>query len=747
MLHSPHSRAPATAGLPSGALRALCDANPVPTWVCDAQTSRVLAVNDRALEYFGCGREHFAALVSAIAGATGGRPEDDGNSPPQGHRKADGTILAMRFRASDLEVEGRPARIVVALDAGAESRALAAAARHRESDRCFRQLFETASDWFWRTDARGYIVYVSANFEALYGVPVDEMLGRRMVGHSSMRIDLEMERKAISAIKLRQPLRDIVYTHELAGGRIVWVKTSAVPILGGDGVFAGYWGVCKDVTAEIEAERALRDSERQFREILEASSDFYWEQDAQYRYSYVSPGWEKVIGPAAEAVGTRLIDIPGISVDPEMGKMVLRQMKAKQPYRDFVFSRKAPGGKTLWFKASGSPYFDRSGAFCGYRGAGAEITQQVEAGAKVRLAQRQLNEAVVHVTQPIVVYDAEDRVIAFNQAFTDLHRAPDTNTPVCQGVSFRELSEWQLRFGFYPADAEVPAVDLETLLTRYQSEAEHTYHLRGDRWMLVVHRELPGKGRVGLWTDVTALKRAEAERRALERQMYHAQRLEALGTLAGGVAHEINNALVPAIALTKLVAKVLPQASRERRNLDMVVTGAERSRDLVKQILAFSRKQDEESGEQSADMGVVVEEALRLMRATLPSSIRLEEAIAPVPLVSGDPSQLQQVLVNLMTNAAQAIGDAQGRIAVSLRPEADGAALRLSVADSGCGMNEQTLARIFEPFFTTKPVGEGTGLGLSVAHGIIKAHGGRIDVESTPGQGSRFDIVLPAKAA
>jgi signal transduction histidine kinase len=401
----------------------------------------------------------------------------------------------------------------------------------------------------------------------------------------------------------------------------------------------------------------------------------------------------------------------------------------------------------LWFKASGSPYFDRAGAFCGYRGAGAEITQQVEAEAKVRLAQRQLNEAVVHVTQPIVVYDAENRVIAFNQAFTDLHRAPDTNTPVCQGVSFRELTEWQLRFGFYATDPEVLPIELETLLSRYQSEAEHTYHLRDDRWMLVVYRELPGKGRVGLWTDITALKRAEAERRALERQMHHAQRLEALGTLAGGVAHEINNALVPAIALTKLVARKFSQESRERHNLDMAVTGAERSRDLVKQILAFSRKQDEEGGQQSADMRAVLREALRLMRATLPSSIRLEETIAAVPPVNGDPGQLQQVLVNLITNAAQAIGETQGRITVSLGPDADGAALRLSIADSGCGMNEQILARIFEPFFTTKPMGEGTGLGLSVAHGIVKAHGGRIEVESTPGQGSRFDVVLPANAA
>lgn len=265
--------------------------------------------------------------------------------------------------------------------------------------------------------------------------------------------------------------------------------------------------------------------------------------------------------------------------------------------------------------------------------------------------------------------------------------------------------------------------------------------------MMVVYRRLPGDCRVGLWTDVSALKRAEADRRALERQMHHSQRLEALGTLAGGVAHEINNALVPVIALTKIVAAKLPEGSREQRNLGTALLGAERSRDLLKQILAFSRRDVEERRRESTDVGAVLDEALRLMRATLPANIRVEVEPAPAPAVIGDPGQLHQVIINLMTNAAQAIGRRPGRIAVRLRPDADGAHLRLSVADTGCGMDEATLARIFEPFFTTKQVGEGTGLGLSVAHGIVKDHGGCIEVTSTVGCGTCFDVVLPIPAA
>jgi two-component system cell cycle sensor histidine kinase/response regulator CckA len=172
-----------------------------------------------------------------------------------------------------------------------------------------------------------------------------------------------------------------------------------------------------------------------------------------------------------------------------------------------------------------------------------------------------------------------------------------------------------------------------------------------------------------------------------------------------------------------------------------VLKGAERSRDLVKQILAFSRK--EERHQESVDVAAVLSDAVRLLRATVPSSVRLEVDITPAPPIIGDPNQIHQVIVNLVTNAAHAIGEGHGTITLDLRPDTEQGRLRLSVADTGCGMDESTRLRVFEPFFTTKAVGKGTGLGLAVVHGIIKSHGGTIDVESTLGQGTRFDIVLP----
>jgi len=244
--------------------------------------------------------------------------------------------------------------------------------------------------------------------------------------------------------------------------------------------------------------------------------------------------------------------------------------------------------------------------------------------------------------------------------------------------------------------------------------------------------------------NAIAARLLEAERekrRELEMVMNHAGRLDALGRLAGGIAHDLNNALVPVLAMTKVAMSRLKKESREHANLELVLMGAGRARELVQQILAFSRKQAIEQRE--FDLAPVVADGIKMLRASFPSSIKLEAEIDAVPTIYGDPGQLNQVLVNLVTNGAQAIGDKPGTVTISLGADGDGQ-VRLAVTDTGCGMDEPTRARMFEPFFTTKELGKGTGLGLSMVHGIIAAHGGTISVQSAHGRGTRIDVVLPA---
>jgi PAS domain S-box-containing protein len=249
--------------------------------------------------------------------------------------------------------------------------------------------------------------------------------------------------------------------------------------------------------------------------------------------------------------------------------------------------------------------------------------------------------------------------------------------------------------------------------------------------------------------DVTEMREEENKRHALERQLHHSQKLEALGTLAGGIAHDLNNTLVPIITISKLSLKHAKPGSPEYEDLELIYRAGVRARDLVKQVVAFSRK--DVANRRLFKVDEILSEALAMLRPTIPSMIRIELSVGQVPPVMGDPSQIHQVIVNLMTNAVQAIGLKHGQIFISLEeipsPAAGTARLiRLAVADTGCGMDEETKRRIFDPFFTTKAVGEGTGLGLSVVHGIVSNHNGSITVESTPAHGTRFVVDLPVAA-
>ena len=259
--------------------------------------------------------------------------------------------------------------------------------------------------------------------------------------------------------------------------------------------------------------------------------------------------------------------------------------------------------------------------------------------------------------------------------------------------------------------------------------------------------------------DMTEIKRGEEERARLQAQLIQAQKMETVGTLAGGIAHDFNNILTPILGFSELCKGEVPADSRARQCLDHVINAARRARNLVQQVLTFSRRT--EGSRRPVDLRQVVIEAMEFLQASLPKKIGLRQRLAAdVPLVMADPTQIHQVLMNLGTNALQAMPDGDGDIEVILEeahidaaqarihPELKpGAYLRLKLRDNGQGMSAETCKRVFEPFFTTKDVGQGTGLGLSVVHGIVKSHGGHISVQSTEGKGTTFTILLPVADA
>jgi PAS domain S-box-containing protein len=266
------------------------------------------------------------------------------------------------------------------------------------------------------------------------------------------------------------------------------------------------------------------------------------------------------------------------------------------------------------------------------------------------------------------------------------------------------------------------------------------------------------RGADGQIAHFVAIKQDVTERREFENRLQQAQKMEAIGTLAGGIAHDFNNILAIMFGNAGLLQRDLMENPSAQESINEILNAANRAKDLVQQILTFSRRR--EHNRQTIRLYTVVKEAVKFLRASLPANIKIETNLAAeAPRVLADPTQIYQVAVNLGTNALHAMEGQSGRLVVSLDtfqpdekfiqahpgiqpiPHA-----RLTFADTGHGIDAKTLERIFEPFFTTKPVGQGTGLGLAVVHGIVQSHQGVITVESQPGQGTTFCVYFPARA-
>jgi signal transduction histidine kinase/ActR/RegA family two-component response regulator len=257
-----------------------------------------------------------------------------------------------------------------------------------------------------------------------------------------------------------------------------------------------------------------------------------------------------------------------------------------------------------------------------------------------------------------------------------------------------------------------------------------------------------------VFEDITEQKQAEQEKKKLEVQLQQAQKMEAIGTFAGGIAHDFNNILSAILGYSELALDKIPPETPLHEDLQQVFRATLRARDLVAQILTFSRQNEQELKPVQVDL--IVKEVLKFLRSSLPSSIEIRRNIASNARVLADPTQIHQVLMNLCANAKHAMRQSSGILEVSLTQTqldaefaathaeaAAGPHLKLTISDTGEGMTAEIREKIFDPFYTTKDKEEGTGLGLAVVHGIVKSCGGFVSVYSEPGKGTTFNVFLP----
>ncbi len=395
------------------------------------------------------------------------------------------------------------------------------------------------------------------------------------------------------------------------------------------------------------------------------------------------------------------------------------------------------------FNLESAPIFNESGEVTHYVNTSRDVTRQKEDEAQSNL----LSHAIEQASEVIVITDEKGNVEYVNPAFSTM-----------TGYSRREV------LGQNP---------------RLLKSGEHDTMFYKNMWGTLMQKKVWSGNIVNRKKDGTlfhedvtispvmdvdhnitnfiAVKRDITKEDLLEKKLQQAMKMEAIGTLAGGIAHDFNNILSAMIGYCQIAKGRLSSADPAQGDIEQVLQAGDRAVDLVKQILTFSRKGEQE-GFQTFKIQVLIKEVLRLMRSSLPSTIELDYNIDyNCGSIFADAGQIHQLLMNLFTNAKQAIGGSYGKITVELsestvhkkdfprnRPlRLTGPYLHLQISDSGCGMDAHTMERIFDPFFSTKSKDHGTGLGLAVVHGIVTNHGGEINASSEVGQGTTFNVYFP----
>lgn len=632
---------------------------------------------------------------------------------------------------------------------GAVARAEAIAAEHRRteealrhSERRFRDVAEFSADWIWESDLDHRFVFVS-------GEGGQAVLGRTRWDMAGGDPETDPHwRRHKADLDVRRPFRGFRFTVAWQDGVVQHYSASGKPIFDTRGVFQGYRGTLTNETEAIVAEHRANRAHRLLRDAVDSISEGFVIFDANDRLVMCNDAYRQMFSDIADRI------VPGVSFEEilraglERGQIAAAEgheeewiAERLQQHRqlDGVFEQRLARGR--WALAS-----ERRMSDGGTAGLRIDITALKRAQIALNESQLRLDEAEKIAQLGCSDYNLVTRQLTWsNETYRifgiDIREFPPTNEEYLGLID--------------PQDRErVRGLWAELARGNRPEPIEH-WIVRPDGESRLIHRRheiirdsagTPVRV-VSTLQDVTVQRAAEQRARELERLLIHSQKLEALGIMAGGLAHELNNILAPVMSLTKIALEDFPAGGAARSDLEMVVSASQRARDLVRQILAFGRRQPLEK--RLIDLGATIRDSLRMMRATLPATIELAERIEPVALIHADPDQLQQVIVNLVTNAAQAIGERAGRITIGLSyfgNPADPAAraVCLSVEDDGSGMDEVVAQRIFEPFFTTREADRGSGLGLSVVHGIVTSHGGRIELRTTPSKGSLFMVILPA---
>jgi len=602
------------------------------------------------------------------------------------------------------------------------------------------------------TDAEGIITFLNPVAEALTGWPAFEAIGKPL--GDVFRIINEYTRAPVD-----DPVRKVLMTGRIVGlanhtalicrdGKEVPIDDSGAPIQDEGGRILGVVLIFRDISETKKSEKAIYESEQRLRLFIEHAPAALAMFDRQMRYMSVSRRWLRDYN-----LGERnLVGLSHYQVFPEIPEhwkaVHQRAMKGEVVKVESDRFERADGS-IQWLHWEVRPWRDQADNIGGIVVFSEDITEQRIAQEALQESHKRYRTLFEHSADGIFLHDLDGNIVDANRA------------AVAQsGYSKQELLQLNL-FGLIPDPA-----NKEDILRQWrqynpdQPVIAEDLHRRKDGSVYPVEINT---GRVQFDSqdlvlatvrDISKRKQSEKEREALQKQLTQAQKMESVGRLAGGVAHDFNNMLGVILGHTQLAMEQVDKLSSAHGDLAEVRKAAQRSADLTRQLLAFARQQT--SSPKVLDLNQTIELMLTMIQRLIGEDIQLtfipEESLSPVKI---DPSQVDQILANLCVNSRDAI-DGVGKITIETKNVVldheyckqhagckPGNYVMLAVSDTGCGMKNDTLKNIFDPFFTTKKVGEGTGLGLATVYGIVKQNEGYIEVYSEFGYGTMFKIYLP----
>jgi nitrogen fixation negative regulator NifL len=610
----------------------------------------------------------------------------------------------------------------------------------------YTDLYDFAPTGYMTLDREGTIQLVNVTGARLFGVERSRLVNRRfglLVAEGDRRAFSDFLQKVFAS----QVKECCEVTLPQEGSQPLVVEIEGTRSADGQ--------ECRAVVLDITDMKRAAEELRSHNAALEAAANSVVITDRDGVIQWVNPAFTALTGYThEEAIGKNPRDlVKSGRQDQAFYKNLWDTILAGRAWSGEIVNRRKDAS-LYTEELTITPLRDERGEIAQFIAIKQDVTERKLEEAALRESQARLMGVVDSAMDGIITIDAEERILVFNAAAEEMFGCPAVEA-IGQTVKrfiperFRTAHHQHIRrFAQLRDTPRVVAGSLRKSGLRangeqfpFEASISRT-EVNGRMLFTIILR------------DITERVRSEEARAQLEAQLNQAHKLDALGTLAGGIAHDFNNILGTIIGNTELARRDVGPSHPAMESIEEIRKASHRAKDLVQRILAFGRQHQQPQS--VIPLRPVVEEALALLRATLPAGVELVTTLdADAPTMLADPTQIHQVLINLCTNAWHAMEGHAGRIDIRLdgitlddeaaRADANlrpGHFARLSVTDTGTGMDAATLKRIFEPFFTTKPVGQGNGLGLSVVYGIVKAHGGTITVTSQPGRGTTFSLSL-----